>query len=174
MKTGATLSPDFKSATPEGDNRLRDVCGHCGFIDYKNPRIVVGVVCAYEDKVLLCRRAIDPQRGLWTLPAGFLEIGETVEAGALREVYEEATARPVLDRVLAIYSVARISQVQIFFRGALPAPDFAPGLESLETALFAFDEIPWESLAFPSVRAALHHWRAAAGRSDFAPYMTIE
>jgi ADP-ribose pyrophosphatase YjhB (NUDIX family) len=161
-------SPPFQLIVPEGDDRARHVCGDCGFIHYQNPKIVVGSVVAQDvggvvtqdSQILLCRRAIEPRRGFWTLPAGFLEEAESVEDGARREAREEAMAEIVIDGVLAIYSIPRISQVQIMFRARLLQPTFAPGPESLETALFGWTDIPWTELAFPSVVWALHHHRA--------------
>ncbi len=170
MSDNPPAGPDFRKATPEGDDRERDVCGHCGFIDYRNPKIVVGSVLSFEGKILLCRRAIDPRKGFWTLPAGYLEIGETIEDGARREAFEEARVRPVIDQVLAIYSVPRISQVQIMFRGALTAADYAPGPESLDVRLFDWADIPWPEIAFPTVYWALRHWKESLGREGFAPY----
>ncbi len=148
----------------------RFVCGQCGHIAYSNPKIVVGSVVAHEGRILLCRRAIDPRKGLWTLPAGFLEEHETPEAGARREAREEARAEIALDALLAVYSVPHISQVQLMYRGRFAALAFAPGPESLETKLFAWDEIPWNELAFPSVKWALHHWRQSRERDVFAPF----
>lgn len=162
--------PHFRKAVPAGEDRERDVCGHCGYVAYQNPKIVVGSVLSFEGRILLCRRAIEPRRGFWTIPAGYLELGETVEAGARREAYEEARVAPVLDRVLAVYSVPRISQVQIIFRGGLAAPASSPGPESLETALFDFARLPAEDLAFPSVRWALDHWKEVEGAAAFAPF----
>ena len=107
---------DFIKKIPEGDTRERDVCASCGFVDYQNPRIVAGAVVAHEGRVLLCRRAIEPRAGFWTLPAGFLEAHEQPEQGALREVFEEAVARVTLEGLIGIYTVRRISQVQMFFR----------------------------------------------------------
>ncbi|HZB92167.1 MAG TPA: NUDIX hydrolase, partial [Stellaceae bacterium] len=133
---------------PEGDNRERMVCPDCGFINYENPKIVVGAVCLWQERVLLCRRAINPRRGFWTLPAGFLELQESTPAGAMREAWEEAQAKIVIDGLLAIYDIPRISQVQIIYRAHLEAPEFAAGAESLEVKLFTWDEIPWEDLAF--------------------------
>lgn len=170
MNKGVAGAPQFRKLTPDGDDQERDVCAHCGFIDYKNPKIVVGSVLSCEGKILLCRRAIEPRRGYWTLPAGYLENGESVEDGARREAYEEARVRPMLERVLAVYSVPRISQVQIMFRGTLEAPDFAPGPESLDVDLFAWDDIPWPDLAFPTVGWALRQWKESLSKSDFAPY----
>lgn len=150
--------PAFSLQTPEGDDRLRRVCDTCGFIDYVNPKVVVGSVAVQTGRVLLCRRAIEPRRGYWTLPAGFLEERETLEEGALREAREEACAELQLEGILAVYSIPRISQVQVMYRASL-AGSFSPGPESLEVALFDWAEIPWTDLAFPSVVWALQHYQ---------------
>lgn len=152
--------PMFRDRIPEGDDRLRRVCDTCGFVDYVNPKIVVGSVVTHEGRVLLCRRAIEPRRGFWTLPAGFLEERETVEEGAAREALEEAEAQIAIEGLLAVYSIPRISQVQLMFRARLIAPHVAPGPESLEVRLAEWSDIPWDDLAFPSVRWALDHFRA--------------
>lgn len=152
----------FERRIPTGEDRERLVCGTCGFIAYENPKIVVGSVVADAGRVLLCRRAIEPRRGFWTLPAGYLELGETVEEGALREAREEARATLALEGVLAVYSIARIGQVQIIFRARLASPGFSPGPESLEVRFFEWEEIPWSEIAFPSVRWALRAWREGA------------
>ena len=170
MSEDPPTGPHFRKETPAGYDRERDVCGYCGFIDYRNPKIVVGSVLSFEGRILLCRRAIDPRKGYWTLPAGYLEIGETVEDGARREAYEEARVRADLDQVLAVYSVPRISQVQIMFRGTLKTADFAPGPESLDVRLFDWDGIPWPEIAFPTVYWALRHWKESAAQSGFAPF----
>ena len=152
-------APRFERRVPEGDSLERRVCADCGFIDYENPKIVAGVVAADgQGRILLCRRAIQPSRGLWTLPAGFLEAHEAVEDGARRETWEEARAKVTLESVLAVYSIPRISQVQVLFRARLIS-DFAPGEESLDVDLFDWEHIPWEEIAFPSVRWALRHYR---------------
>lgn len=153
----------FVRQIPEGDNRERLTCAECGFIAYENPKVIVGSVVAHDGKVLMCRRAIEPRLGFWTLPAGYLELGETVEEGAIREAAEEAGAAIAIDGVLGIFSIARIAQVQVIFRArfAHGAVGFAAGPESLEVGLFAWDEIPWDRIAFPSVRWALDAWRAA-------------
>ena len=129
----------------------RYVCGDCGHIYYCNPKIVVGSVAVHDGRVLLCRRAIEPRRGFWTLPAGYLEEHETPEQGARREAKEEAECDIVLDALLAVYAIPRISQVQLMYRARLEAPVFSPGAESLEVKLFAWEDIPWTDLAFPSV-----------------------
>lgn len=162
--------PDFVKQIPEGDDRERLICADCGHIDYQNPKIVAGSVVAHNGRVLLCRRAIEPRRGYWTLPAGYMELGETVQQGAMREAWEEAEARIALDGVLAIYSIARIGQVQVIFRARFEhEPRFAPGPESLDVALFAWDDIPWDEIAFPTVRWSLEAWRANPDRPLGAP-----
>jgi len=159
--------PSFSQKVPEGDSRPRRVCDACGFVDYVNPRIVVGAVCAWDARVLLCRRAIEPRRGFWTIPAGFLEEAESVEAGVQREAWEEARADIELEGLLGVYSVPRISQVQIMFRARLRSPEVSAGEESLEVRLFEWGEIPWDDLSFPSVHWALRDFDAARGQAVF-------
>lgn len=155
-------------AIPAGDNRARLTCPECGFIAYENPKVVVGSVAAHSGRVLLCRRAIMPRAGFWTLPAGFLEMGETAEQGALREAMEEARASLALEGILGVYSIARIGQIQVIFRARLLDPAaIGPTEESREVALFAWDEIPWRDLAFPSVHWALGHWRESADAASW-------
>ena len=162
--------PSFTTLVPEGDNRPREVCDSCGYVAYDNPKIVVGSVVATEGRVLLCRRAIEPRRGFWTLPAGYLEHGETLEEGAAREAQEEAGVDIRSDGVLALYSISRIGQVQVMFRAHFAgAIEFAPGIESLDVRLFEWDEIPWDELAFPSVHWALNAWREAGDGPLGAP-----
>lgn len=165
--------PNFQRIIPEGEDRERLTCAECGFIAYENPKIVVGSVvsegAAGEGRVLLCRRAIQPRTGFWTLPAGYMELGETVEDGARREAWEEAQARIAPEGVLALYSIPRIGQVQVIFRASLAEPGFAAGPESLEVRLFAWEDIPWEELAFPTVHAALRRWHAMRGQALGAP-----
>jgi ADP-ribose pyrophosphatase YjhB (NUDIX family) len=154
-------------AIPQGDNRERLVCPDCGFVHYENPKIVVGSVCLWQERFLLCRRAINPRHGFWTLPAGYLELNEATAAGAIREAWEEAQARIVIDGLLAVYDIPRISQVQVIYRAHLEAMEFAAGPESLEVKLFGWEEIPWDDLAFPSVRWALDHYRESVTSGDF-------
>ena len=160
--------PSLRSI-PEGDNRERLICPDCGFISYDNPKVVVGSVAAWDGKILLCRRAIPPRSGLWTLPAGYLELNETSEAGALREAWEEARARLAIDGLLAVYNIPRISQVQLIYRARLVSPDIAAGEESEEVALFDWADIPWREIAFPSVKWALAHYRESNGKPLTAP-----
>jgi ADP-ribose pyrophosphatase YjhB (NUDIX family) len=164
----------FRTIVPEGDTRARSVCETCGFVDYENPRIVAGALVVHEGRVLLCRRDIEPRRGCWTLPAGFLEAHEAPEDGAKREVREEACAEIVLEALLGLYTVRRLSQVQMFYRARFAgAPAFAAGEETAEARLFAWEDIPWEDLAFPSVTWALKLWHeGVAGMTDLERFST--
>ena len=157
---------------PEGDNRERMICAECGYILYDNPKIVVGSVARWDDRILLVRRSIEPRYGYWTLPAGYLELNEAASAGAEREAWEEARARIEIEGLLAIYDIPRISQVQLIYRARLLDQAIAAGPESLEVGLFAWEEIPWAELAFPSVRWALDHYRKAAATGDFTARST--
>jgi ADP-ribose pyrophosphatase YjhB (NUDIX family) len=164
----------FEKKIPDGDNRERLICNRCEFIHYQNPKIVAGAVCTWndkgEDKILMARRAIEPRKGFWTLPAGYMELGETTEQAAMREAQEEACATIEIDRLLAMYSVARIGQVHIMYRAKLVSPDVAAGVESEEVALLGWDEIPWDQLAFPTVVWALAHFHESRGQQTFATY----
>jgi ADP-ribose pyrophosphatase YjhB (NUDIX family) len=150
---------DFEQKIPDGDTRPRAICRTCGFIDYENPKIVAGAVVAHEGRILLCRRAIEPRANFWTLPAGFLEAHEQPEEGAIREVREEARAEIILESLIGIYTIRRLSQVQMFFRARFAGPpDFAAGEETLDARLFPWSDIPWDDIAFPSVTWTLNHW----------------
>ncbi|MEM8856123.1 MAG: NUDIX hydrolase [Pseudomonadota bacterium] len=157
------MTPDFVRRTPDGDTHERAVCARCGFVAYDNPKIVVGAVVRVGGGVLLCRRDINPSRGKWTLPAGYMEHGETPEEGAKREAYEEATADIVIDGLLAVYTIRRLGQVQLIFRAHLAGSAFAPGEESQAVALFDDADVPWDDLAFPSVSWALNQERGPGG-----------
>lgn len=150
----------IEQQTPSGDDRPRHYCPGCDIVFYQNPDNIVGTLTSLEDRVLLCKRAIEPRRGYWTLPAGFMENGETSMAGALRETREEACAEVITDpdSLYAIYNLPHINQVYLFFRARLEKPRFAPGLESLETGLFAEDTLPWDRIAFAVVRQTLKLW----------------
>ena len=143
---------------PKGDNLPRYVCAACGAIHYQNPKVVVGCLPEWEERVLLCRRAIEPRHGLWTLPAGFLENGETVTAGAVRETLEEAGARVAIGEIYTMISLPHISQVYMMFRARLLDLDFWPGPESLEVRLFREEEIPWEEIAFRTIGRTLRNF----------------
>jgi ADP-ribose pyrophosphatase YjhB (NUDIX family) len=155
---------------PAGDNMERLVCDACGYIQYDNPKIVVGAVAARAGRILLCRRAIEPRSGYWTIPAGYLELNESSEQGALREAREEACAELRLDGLLAVYNIPRISQVQLIYRAELLSEEVAAGEESAEVGLFTPAEIPWADLAFPSVRWALTQYAEVKDAAAFAPF----
>ena len=160
---------DFRLAVPDGDDKERRICNRCDFIDYVNPKIVTGSVVIKDGMILLCKRAIEPRKGFWTLPAGFMEEGESVEEGARREAREEAMADIEIEQVLAIYSVPRIAQVQVMFRARLIS-DFAPGPESQEVKLVHWRDIPWSELAVPTVVWALTHYAETRHLAAFPPF----
>jgi len=152
---------------PAGDTLPRHVCDRCGHIHYENPRLVVGCVATWENRILLCQRGIEPRRGFWTLPAGFMENGETTAEAAARETLEEACAEVVVNDLFTMVNVAHINQVHLFYRGHLREPAFGAGEESLETALFAEDDIPWDDLAFRSVTLCLRHYFEDRAKGSF-------
>ena len=158
MKFCSDCGAEVDFRIPEGDNRPRYLCDDCGSIHYQNPRIVAGCIPEWDSRILLCRRAIEPRYGLWTLPAGFMENGETVEAAASRETEEEACAKVKLDGLYCICNIPHVHQVYMIFRGQVINGHFEPGPESLETALFSEADIPWKELAFPVVERTLHRY----------------
>jgi len=143
---------------PTGDNRERFVCEHCETVHYQNPRVVTGCLPVLGDRVLLCRRGIEPRAGFWTLPAGFLENGETTREGALRETLEEACARVSDACLYTVFSLPHISQIYMFYRAELLDTGFKAGDETLDVALFHETEVPWDDLAFPVVTRTLEHF----------------
>ena len=154
---------------PPDDNRERAVCPGCGTVHYQNPLNVVGTLPVWEPdgRVLLCRRAIEPRHGLWTLPAGFMELGETTAEGAVRETVEEAGARIDLQGLFTVLNVVRVGQVHLFYRATLRDTDFAPGPETIEAQLFREDEVPWDELAFRTVRETLLRYFEDRKRGTF-------
>jgi len=160
---------------PPGDTLPRHVCDACHTIHYQNPRMVVGCIPEWEDRILLCRRAIEPRHGLWTVPAGYMENGETTFQGALRETLEEANARVEIDSIYALYNIPHINQVYILFRARLLDLDFRPGAETLEVKLMKEAEIPWEQIAFASVRNTLTRYYEDRKKGEYRFHMgTIE
>jgi ADP-ribose pyrophosphatase YjhB (NUDIX family) len=145
---------------PEGDSLERAVCDACNLVHYQNPKIVVGCLPVLGDRILLCRRAIEPRYGLWTLPAGYMENNESAAEGAAREAMEEANARVEIEDLYTVYSIPYISQVYMMFRARLVDPAVSPGIESLEVKLVTEDEIPWDQLAFAMVKRTLEHFLA--------------
>jgi len=165
------MPTNFSLQIPAGEDRMRQVCDTCGFINYVNPKIVAGVVVDDgQGRVLLCRRAIEPRYGFWTVPAGFMEERETTAQGAAREVWEEARAKVTINALLGIYEVPRISQVHFMYRGTLSEDGFEAGPESLEVAWFAYEDIPWDQLAFPTGVWALKDWAKVQDQAAFVPF----
>lgn len=152
---------------PPDDNRERAVCPGCGFIHYENPLNVVGTVPVWGDQVLLCLRNIEPRRGLWTLPAGFLELGETTVDGAIRETDEEAGARIEIGALFSVLNVVGVGQVHFFYLATLRDTAFAPGPESMEVRLFREDEVPWDRIAFRTVKETLKRFFDDRRRGQF-------
>ncbi|CAM5779652.1 NUDIX hydrolase [Castellaniella caeni] len=151
---GHTLTREI----PPDDTRMRDLCTHCGAVHYQNPRNVVGIVPIWGEQVLLCRRAIEPRYGKWTLPAGFMELGETTEQGAARENQEESGARVQIQSLLTIIDVPSVNQVHLYYLADVLGPELAPGPETIEAAFFDFADIPWDELAFRTVSTTLQHY----------------
>ena len=166
-------SAQLVSKAPEGDHMLRTVCEDCHTIHYQNPKIIAGCLPVWEDKVLLCKRAIQPRQGLWTLPAGFMENNETVEQAAARETWEESEANIEQLELYTIISLPHISQVYIMFRAKLRDLAFAAGIESLEVKLFTQDEIPWENLAFMTIRRTLTHYFQDRVNGNFPVHLGV-
>ena len=163
-----TCGAPIRIFIPPGDSLPRHVCTQCGTIHYRNPRLVVGALPVWEDRVLLCRRAIEPRRGFWTLPAGFMENEETLAQAAMRETREEANARIELADLFTLISVPHISQVHAIYRARLIDLDFSAGSETLEVALFEEREVPWESIAFRTIALTLDHYFSDRRQGRFA------
>jgi ADP-ribose pyrophosphatase YjhB (NUDIX family) len=144
----------------DGDTKPRAVCPACHTIHYVNPLNVVGTIPLWGDKVLLCKRNIEPRKGKWTLPAGFMELGETTAEGAARETVEEAGAQFEMQALFSLINVARVGQVHLFYRATLLSPEFAPGTETQEALLFDEADIPWDEIAFRTVKETLEHFFA--------------
>jgi ADP-ribose pyrophosphatase YjhB (NUDIX family) len=172
MKFCSECAHPVTVAIPEGDNRPRYVCTHCGTIHYQNPKLVIGSIPVWEGggtadgglKVLLCKRAIEPRYGYWTLPAGFMENEETTAEAAVRETEEEAGANIELGNLFTLLNVAHVHQVHLFYLARLRDLDFAPGIESLDVQMFSEAEIPWDDLAFPTIRTTLELFFADRAR----------
>jgi len=143
---------------PLGDHQIRRVCPKCNSIHYVNPKVICGALAIWQNKVLLCRRAIEPRYGLWTLPAGYMELFETMEQGAARETHEEAEAEIQIEQLYCMYNIPRIGQIYVLFKANIIEGQFGAGDETLESKLFSEDEIPWNDLAFPSVERTLRHY----------------
>jgi ADP-ribose pyrophosphatase YjhB (NUDIX family) len=155
MKYCSQCGFEVELMVPDGDDRPRHVCGSCGSVHYSNPKLVVGCIPEWDDRILLCRRAIEPRYGLWTLPAGFMENGETTQQGAARETWEEARARVEIGDLYSLFNLPHINQVYLIYRSRLLDLEFGPGSESLDVRLFQESEIPWGQIAFPVVKETL-------------------
>ena len=173
MKFCSNCSGTIELRIPEGDTLPRYICATCNIIHYQNPKMVVGCIPEWEDKILLCRRAIDPRQGWWTLPAGFMENAETLAQGAARETLEEANARVKIGDLFALYSLPHISQVYILFRARLLDLDFSPGIESLEVKLFTEHEIPWKEMAFKVIHDPLKRYFEERNQGKLGFHMGI-
>jgi len=160
MKYCSLCGAPVELRQPPNDSHTRHICTACGEVHYQNPKLIVGAIPVWQDKILLCRRAIEPRRGLWTLPAGFMENGETTTEAAARETLEEANAQVEIGELYSLYNLPYISQVHLLFRAKLLNLDFSPGVESLEVQLFSEQEIPWDALAFRAVYFTLQHFFA--------------
>ena len=168
MKFCSNCGNQVTHQIPDGDNRLRFVCNHCNTVHYQNPLVIVGVLPEYQQQILLCKRAIEPQKGRWTLPAGFLENDESTLDGALRECFEEANAKVIDPELYALYDIPYINQVYVFYRATLANNEFGPSSESTEVALFSEQDIPWNELAFPVVKAVLKQYLSDLENNNFA------
>lgn len=171
MKFCSSCGGPTSIRVPEGDNVARYVCNSCSEIFYQNPRVVVGCIPEWEDKILLCRRAIEPSYGSWTFPAGYLENGETLQLAAARETLEEAGAHVEISSLFALLNLPAFNQVHIMFRGRLLDLDYAAGSESLEVALVQEREIPWNQLAFATIRETLKCYYSNPSRRDAPIYL---
>ena len=167
MNFCSACGAELELRVPAGDDRDRFVCVSCEIVHYVNPRIIVGCLAVHDGRILLCRRAIEPRYGLWTLPAGFMENGETTREGAARETWEEAQGRVRDLELYRVFDVPYISQVYMFYRCTLVEGEHGVGPESLETALFDEKEIPWEEIAFPVVRETLRDFLDDRRRGEF-------
>ena len=167
MKFCSNCGTALSRRIPQGDNRERFVCDQCDTIHYQNPRVITGCLVTWEDRVLLCKRAIDPRSGLWTLPAGFLENGETTQQGAARETWEEACGTVAIGDLYTVFNLPHINQVYVFFLGKLEDGKYDVGEESSDAGLFGLDEIPWEELAFPVVGRTLKFYIDDLKRGEY-------
>jgi ADP-ribose pyrophosphatase YjhB (NUDIX family) len=171
MKFCSVCGELVRVGVPPGDNRDRFLCDHCGTVHYQNPKVVAGCIAHWEDRILMCRRAIEPRYGKWTVPAGFMENGEATYEGALRETLEEANARVEIEDLFVTVNLPHINQVYMLFRGRLLDLDFSPGDESLETELVSEEQVPWPEMAFPTVTEALKLYFADRHKGAFGVHM---
>jgi ADP-ribose pyrophosphatase YjhB (NUDIX family) len=175
MKFCSACGAPVTLKVPPGDSLPRHVCDSCNAIHYQNPRMVVGCIAEWEDRILLCRRSIEPRSGMWTVPAGFMENAETMDQGAVRETLEEANARVEIGPLYALYNIPHINQVYVLFRARLLDLEFHAGAETLEARLFSEREVPWDAIAFATVRNTLRHYYTDRREGEYRFHMgTIE
>jgi ADP-ribose pyrophosphatase YjhB (NUDIX family) len=167
MKYCSECGSAVRQGIPEGDDHVRHICDACGAIHYHNPKVIAGCIPVFGERILLCRRAIQPRKGFWTLPAGFMEQGETLSQAAQREALEEANVEVEIDDLYSLFSLPHISQVYVIFRARMIEERFSPGIESSETRLFREDEIPWKEIAFETVRRSLKHFLGDRRSGEF-------
>lgn len=160
MKYCSSCGALIRLGIPEGDDRVRHICDACDTVHYQNPKLIAGCIPVWEDRILLCRRAIEPRKGYWTLPAGFMELGETIAQAAAREAQEEANVDVAIGDIFTIFNLPHISQVYVFFLARMTSAHYSAGLESLETRLFDELDIPWDDLAFETVHRSLDYFLA--------------
>lgn len=171
MKYCSQCGSQVRLGVPEHDDRQRHICDACGVIHYHNPKVIAGCIPVWGEQILLCRRAIEPRLGFWTLPAGFMELGENLPAAAAREAREEANVEVEIEALYNLFSLPHISQVYVFFRARMTEEVFSPGYESLETQLFREEDIPWDELAFETVRRSLQYYFADRKKGEFVMRM---
>ncbi|MCP4789510.1 MAG: NUDIX hydrolase [Gammaproteobacteria bacterium] len=167
MKFCSHCRADVVVAIPEGDNRERYICSACELIFYENPRIIAGSIPVFDDRILICKRSIEPRLGYWTLPAGFMENGETTLQGAWRETYEESLAKVEIGALFSICNVPRINQVHMFYLAQMTNDHFGPTPESSEVKLVSADQIPWDDIAFATVKQTLKRFLADRDANQF-------
>lgn len=167
MKYCSACGAPVRVGVPEGDDRPRFICDACVTVHYQNPKLIAGCIPVWEDRILLCKRAIEPRKGYWTLPAGFMELGETIAQAAEREAHEEANLKVAIGEIYTLFNLPHISQVYVFFRAQMLSPEFWAGAESLETRLFREDEIPWDDLSFETVHRTLQFFIEDRQRGEY-------
>lgn len=167
MKFCSACGARLRQGIPEGDDRQRYICDACDTVHYQNPKLIAGCIPVWEGRILLCKRAIEPRKGFWTLPAGFMELGETIAQAAAREAQEEANIDVAIGDIFTIFNLPHISQVYVFFRAEMISGDFSAGAESLETRLFGEAEIPWEEISFETVHRSLQYFLSDRRTGEF-------
>jgi ADP-ribose pyrophosphatase YjhB (NUDIX family) len=167
MKFCSSCGSLLRQGIPAGDDRLRHICDACDTVHYQNPKLIAGCIPVWQGRILLCKRAIEPRKGFWTLPAGFMELGETIAEAAAREAHEEANIDVAIGEIFTIFNLPHISQVYVFFLAEMTSGSFSAGAESLETQLFDEEDIPWGEISFETVHRSLHYFLADRRTGQF-------